>query len=131
MKKRPSSVAVIGWAFIALGCITFIAGVLPLFGVGTSGTSAGMGSHELIDLALVLITRALAVVGGVFVLLGYNWARWLLIVWTAFHVVISIQGPAFEIIVHSLIFIAVLYLLLRPESTAFFRRTSVDTDSID
>lgn len=121
MKKRPSTVTVIGWVSIVLGVITFIAALLPLFGVGKSGSEAMMNSHGLMDLVLVLITRALAVVFGIFLLLGYNWARWLLLLWMGFHVVISLQGSAYAIIVHSLIFVVVLYLLFRPEANTYFR----------
>lgn len=121
MKHRPSTITVISWAFIALGAITFVAALLPLFGIGSSEGSAVLTSHGLVDLILVLVVRLLAVVCGVFMLYGYNWARWLLIAWMGFHVIISIGGSAFVIIVHSVIFIVVLYLLFRPDASEYFR----------
>jgi len=33
--------------------------------------------------------RIIAVVGGVFLLMGHNWARWLMLAWLAFHVAVS------------------------------------------
>jgi O-antigen ligase len=60
----------------------------------------------------------------VFMLYGFNWARWLLVVWIAFHVILSGLHSQFELLVHSLLFAVVLYFLFRPEASAYFRRTS-------
>ena len=54
---------------------------------------------------------------------GSNWARWLLIVWLGYHVALSVFHAPFELVVHSLLFAAVLYFLFRPQATAYFRGT--------
>ncbi len=125
MKKRPISVTIISWIFIIFGALMFIAALLPLFGIGASQASAVPIAKSIFDLSLVLIIRLLAVICGVFMLKGSNWARWVLIIWTGFHVIISIGGAPFVLIMHSLIFVIVLYLLLRPAVSYYFRKNEI------
>ena len=37
----------------------------------------------------VHLSRLLQIVAGVFMLYGRNWARWLLVAWIAFHIVVG------------------------------------------
>ena len=109
-KRRPLSIVLFGLLFIVTG-------------------SAGLVYH-LADfnprhpfqpeLILVSLVRILAIVGGLFLLLGHNWARWLLIAWMAFHVIISFPHPQ-QLIVHGLLFALLLYILFRPPASAFFQ----------
>ena len=48
---------------------------------------------------------------------GRNWARWLLVVWMAIHVAISIGQPK-QLIAHLLIFGFITFLLFRPRAPA-------------
>jgi uncharacterized membrane protein len=109
MTKRPLSVALIGWLFIATG-------------------SVGLVYHTVqerhpfnSELIWIVILRLLAIVGGAFLLRGHNWARWLLIAWMAYHVVLSAFHPPAELVTHVVVLVAVVWLLFRPEASAFFR----------
>src|SRR5262249_39079375 len=62
----------------------------------------------------------LAIVCGVFLLRGSNWARWLLLAWIAFHVVLSAFHNVFELAMHSLLLVVVAYCLFRPRTSAYF-----------
>ena len=73
--KRP-------WAVTVLGLLFMVAGLVGLFYHVTT-EKFGWG------LILVLLLRVLAVVGGIFLLLGRSWARWLTVGWLAIHVVVS------------------------------------------
>jgi hypothetical protein len=75
----------------------------------------------------ILLTELLAVVAGVFMLRGHNWARWLAIAWIVFHVILSWPVVA-QLIVHSLITILIAALLFRRVSREFFAG-SPDTSS--
>lgn len=55
---------------------------------------------------------------------GWNWARWLLVVWLAYHVVLSALHSVFEVAVHGFLFGVIAYFLFRTPANAFFRRTS-------
>lgn len=116
MIKRPRSITVISWLFIAFGCVSLLASLLPLV-----NTSAAQLIAELKTQWMIHVVRLLAVVSGVFMLYGYNWARWLLVVWLAYHVILSALHSPFELVVHSLLIAVALYFLFRPTSSAYFR----------
>lgn len=112
MNKRPRSITVISWIFIAVGIIALVYHLLPPFESG---------------LVWVCFVRLLAVVGGVFMLCGFNWARWLLVVWIGFHVILSIFHSPFELAVHSLLFAVIAYFLFRPGASGYFRNARTET----
>ncbi len=116
MNKRPLSVTIIGCVFIAAGLIGFAYHV-------TEFKSLRPFPNEIV---WGLSARLLAILGGVFVLRGHNWARWLLLAWIAFHVVLSAFHSWSELIVHGLLFAVVAYVLFRPRASAYFRGASAE-----
>lgn len=116
MDKRPRSITIISWIFIALGSIGFLASLLPYLDTDTAGRIAYLKAHWMVHLA-----RIVAVVSGVFMLYGFGWARWLLVVWMGFHIIISALHSTLQLLMHSLLFAIVLYFLFRPQSSAYFR----------
>jgi len=66
----------------------------------------------------VELVRLLAVVAGVFMLRGRNWARWLAIAWMGYHVVLSAFHAMPELLMHAVFFVLFAWLL----STAQARR---------
>lgn len=120
MKKRPLSITIISWLFLIFGIVMCILAVIPYFQSGSAGfsslTAVGWG-----ELTLLFIIRAISTVCGVYMLIGYNWARWLFVVWLVFHIAISIQSSAWVIIGHTLIAIVVIFFLFRPAASAWFR----------
>jgi hypothetical protein len=80
--------------------------------------------HELVWIGLV---RLLAIVFGVFMLRGSNWARWGLIVWMAYHVVLSAFHSMSDLVHHGVLFAVIAYSLLRPPVSAYFRGTPAET----
>ena len=74
----------------------------------------------------VELTELVAVIAGIFLFLGHNWARWLAVGWMAFHIAISWpKVPALA--VHTLILAAIVWLLFRNDASRFFaaRRSTV------
>ena len=116
MNKRPISVTVIGCIFIAAGVIGFAYHV----------SEFKPQRPFQYDLVLVSLVRLLAILGGVFVLRGKNWARWLLLAWIAFHVVLSAFHSLFELAVHGLLLAVIAYVLFRPPASAYFRSAGAD-----
>ena len=116
MNKRPLSITIIGWIFIITGSIGLIYHLTEL-----------NVQHPLEnDTVWVCSVRFLAVLGGVFMLYGFNWARWLLVLWMAFHIVLSAMHSVQQLLVHSLLFAAILFFLFRPRASAYFRARSVE-----
>jgi hypothetical protein len=106
MNKRPLSITIIAWLFIAVGIIALTYHSIHF-------------SEE--HIVWILFVRFLAMVCGVGMLFRQNWARWLTTAWLAYHVYLSIHHRAFELIVHALLFLLIIYFLFRSESSAYFR----------
>ena len=111
MNKRPISVTVISGIFLA-------AGLIGLAYHATEFKTRGPFQYELVWVCLV---RLLAIVCAVFMLRASNWARWLLMIWIAYHVVLSAFHSASQAIFHGLLFVVVAYFLFRRSSSLYFR----------
>ncbi len=107
MTKRPPSITVISWIFITVGIVALSYHALH-------------PSEE--SLVWVCFVRILAIVGGGFLLRGANWARWLLVVWLGYHVILSILHSAMAVGIHTVLLAAIAYFLFRPQSSTFFRQ---------
>lgn len=103
-----------------MGSISLLAGLLPLGDVTFAQRVAELNGFHV----LVHITRLLALVGGVFMLYGRNWARWLLVAWMVFHLVISALHSTMQLVLHALIFTVILYFLFRRSASAYFDTVS-------
>jgi hypothetical protein len=90
MNRRPLSVTVISWLFVAAGAIGLAYHLTEFKGQFEYG------------LVWVCIVRFLAIVSGLFMLRGSNWARWLLLVWIVYHVILSAFHSLSELAMHSL-----------------------------
>jgi hypothetical protein len=121
--NRPRSITIIGWTFVAVGCIALIAGLRPLLGAAASRPGTDIKAEPPMDIVFASVSSIVAVAGGAGVLGGFNWARWLLFGWMGFHVILSAMHSVTEVIVHGLLFSAITYFLLRPQAAAYFRGT--------
>jgi hypothetical protein len=111
MNERPLTVTVIGWIFIVAGVIGFAYHLTEL-----------NPQHPFEDdVVWVLLVRLLAILGGLFLLRGLGWARWFLLIWIAYHVVLSAFHSMFEFMTHSLLLVVIAYFLFRPRVSAYFR----------
>jgi hypothetical protein len=106
--KRPFQVAMLGWLFIVVG--------------GLSTTYHLLNSP--LDRWTVPITLVgiMAIVAGVFLLRGARWARWLVLAWLAFHVVVSALNSLSDALAHVVLLSAVAYFLLGPPTSKYFQR---------
>ena len=110
MKRRPLSVTIIACLFIAAGV------------VGLAYHAGDFRTRPPLEYAFVCFVRLLAIIGGVFILRGRNWARWLLLAWIAYHVVLSAFHELSGLVVHAVLLVVVAYFLFRPRASAYFRR---------
>ncbi len=109
MNKRPIPVTILGYLLIAAGAM----GIAYHFGEFNASRPG--------EYVWVLIVRLIAIVCGVFVLRGKNWARWLSIAWIAFHVILSLFHSMGEAAVHALFLTVFAVLLFLPAANQFFR----------
>ena len=110
MKQRPFAILILGWLFIAIGAVSLAMDVR--FALGHGGG---------IDEALIFPVHALAIVAGAFMLRGADWARWLAVLWMAFHVVITVLNAWRGFAFHAILFAGIAYLLFRADARAWFR----------
>ena len=116
MNRRPIAVTI-------LGCVLIATGVASLAFHATDFKP----SHALpSELVWILLVRIIAIVAGVFLLRGSNWARWLALAWIAFHVAISFLDSWQKVALHGLILALFAYVLFRPEASAYFRGPGKD-----
>src|SRR5262245_58596503 len=111
MSKRPLSITVVSWIFIA-------AGVVGLTYHATQFKALPPFDYELLGICFV---RLLAIVCGAFMLRGRNWARWVAVVWLGYHVILRVGHTLFALLTHSLLLAAIAYILFRPQASAYFR----------
>jgi tryptophan-rich sensory protein len=118
MKKRPRSVTVISYLFIAAGAIGFAYHV----------TEFRVQRQFDYGLVWVCLLRLLVILAGSFMLRGSNWARWLLLAWIAYHVILSAFHSFTELVMHGLLLGVTSYFLFRPQVAAYFRSATAERD---
>lgn len=104
--------------------VTFIAGLYIL--VGMLGfvfhLREFLARHAFhFDVIEIESTELVALVSGLFLLRGHNWARWLAVAWMLFHVIFSAFEPGRGLLLHSVICILIIGALFHPAANHFFR----------
>ena len=106
--QRPISVTIVACMYLAVGTLAFVYHFREL--LSRQPDSVGME-----------LTEFLAVVSGVFMLRGHNWARWLALAWIGFHVILSVFDSGHGLVVHALLCVVIAWILFRPEAARYFR----------
>ncbi len=109
MKRRPLSVTIIACVYILAGAVGLVYH-FPEF--KAHAWQAGTVGIELV--------RVLAIVAGIYMLRGANWARWLALAWMAFHVVIGFLHSWGMGAMHAAMLVVIGFFLLRKNANAFF-----------
>ena len=111
MNKRPLSVVIISCVFIAVGTV----------GLAYHATDFKRQGPFQYEVALICLVRLMAIVAGVFMLRGQNWARWLATAWLAYHVILSAFHSVSQTLTHAVLLAVIAYFLFRPRVSAYFR----------
>ena len=106
---RPRSITIVGWLFVAIGTVS-----LP--GAWLHGRPGGWT-----DIAVATLSGLVALGGGIGSLRGRPWARWTVLLWLAFHVVLSSLHAFGPGLFHGALLLAIGYVLFRPPVLAYFR----------
>ena len=107
--KRPLSVTLISYLFIIAGVVGIAYHASELREIATR--------REVI---WVLTVRLLAIVGGIYALRGATWARWLLVAWIVYHVILSFYHSTAELAMHAILALVILITLFHKRANAFF-----------
>jgi hypothetical protein len=111
--RRPVSITLVAWLFIVVGAAGLLKDLWPLLTSDAAQQLAKLKADGFSDLAPAWTSRLLAIVGGVGLLRGHNWARWLLVAWMVFHVGVSALHSVPALVTHVVIFSFIFYLLFR------------------
>ena len=103
---------------LILSCLFIIAGAVGIIYHASDLNELGASP----EVSLILIVRLSAIIGGVFALRRKNWARWLLLAWISFHVVLSLYHPLPELIMHVVLLVAVVYVLFLSKASSVFKK---------
>lgn len=111
MNKRPLPVILIAVVYIAMGII----------GLAVHFKDFEPRHPFPYDLIGITLIQLIAIVCGVYLLRGRDWARWLALAWMLFHVILSIFHTLPELAIH-IVFCAVIgWCLFNPVATRYFR----------
>ena len=107
--KRPFQVTTLGWLLIAVGILSTIYHL----------------SKSPLDrwTVPILLVGTITIVAGVFLLRGARWARWLVLAWLAFHVVVSALNSLSDAMAHVVLLLVAGYFLLGPPTSKYFQST--------
>ena len=112
--RRPIAILLLSCLYIAVGTTGFVVNFPKLIAL----------QQESIWIEL---TELLALLAGAFMFRGRNWARWLALVWMAFHVAISFPVVR-QVITHSIIFALIAWVLFRPDARRYFTPLKPDCE---
>jgi hypothetical protein len=121
MKKRPISITILASGYLVVGTVGFAVHFRAIL---------ARQAFQYAD-ALTELTELIAIVCGVFMLQGRNWARWLALAWIAVHVAISFfSSPHFfsamqKVAIHGLFLALIAYFLFRPNARSYFQHQEV------
>jgi hypothetical protein len=100
--------------------VTFLGGLFIVVGLGSTVFHLWTGPIDRWTILIVAVGAA-AVVGGIFLLLGRNWARWLVLVWLAAHVLISAFESVSDTLAHAVLLAVIGYFLLWSAAAKYFQ----------
>lgn len=125
MSKRPVAIAIIGWLYIAVGVLGLVRGLWPLMKPAATSVGTDIRPQPILDSLYVSVSGLIAGLGGALLIRGCHWARWLLVVWMVFHVLLSLLHSVSELAVHCVLFGTIFWFLFRPQATAYLRNGAV------
>jgi uncharacterized membrane protein HdeD (DUF308 family) len=121
VQKRPLSITIISFLFILLGALTIIHAAWDL--VNTEYRLTNLERHWMI-----YVSGIAAIVGGAFLFKGHSWARWLLVVWMAFHIVVGALNGLVPLVTHVVIFSVIGFFLFRRSISSYLTNADESLD---
>jgi hypothetical protein len=117
MKKCPLPVLLVAILYLATGAIGLVSHLVQFKPQPSFDSS----------IVWISLVSLIAIVSGAFILRAANWARWLAMAWIVFHVVLSAFHSRSEMLVHSLLCVAIAYFLFNPRANQYFRAPGIPT----
>jgi hypothetical protein len=103
--------------------VTFLGGLFIIVGV-VSGVAHAWRAPLDRWLVLIELIQVWAIVGGALLIAGRAWARWPMVMWMAFHVVVGALHSGSMAVSHGVLAVAITYFLFWGPAAAYFRPTA-------
>lgn len=100
--------------------VTFLGGLFVVVGLASMVYHLWTGPLDRWTILIAAI-GVVALIAGVFLLLGRNWARWLLLAWLAFHIAVSAFHSMSDALAHAALLAVVGYFLLWAKAAKYFQ----------
>ncbi|HEU5414417.1 MAG TPA: hypothetical protein VFW31_11700 [Candidatus Angelobacter sp.] len=113
MTNRPLPVTIISLIYIVVGIVGLVFHLADFKGQ--------LSLHS--EITWISAVRLLAIVAGIFMFHGHNWARWLALAWMTFHVVLGALNSPSQLLLHAFLLVVFGYFLLCRRSANYFRPT--------
>ena len=120
--RRPLGITLIALLFILVGAAGLLNDLWPLLTSRAAEHLARLRSEGLVDIGPAWTSRVASMVGGIGLLRGRNWARWLLAAWMVFHIGLSVLHSMNRLAIHLVFFLPILYGLFVGSGRLFFRK---------
>jgi hypothetical protein len=111
MTKRPLAVTLIAALYVATGAL----------GLAFHLSNVQPGQPFVYEALPAAAISLVAMVCGIYMLRGRNWARWLAIAWIGFHVVLSVLHSWPQVAMHAALCVLFAHVLFRRGSAIYFR----------
>jgi hypothetical protein len=111
MKNCPLPILIVAILYLATGAIGLVFHLIQF-------APQRPPDYSIVWISLVSLG---AIVSGAYILRAANWARWLAMAWIAFHVVLSAFHSRSELLMHSLLCVAIACLLFSRAANRYFR----------
>jgi len=116
--KRPLSLTLIGWLFVAVGIGSLVRHLGPLV---LGDASAPAPDADDAALAWIVASALVAIAGGVLLLRRVSCARWMLAAWLAFHIWVGLLHDPLRLAIHAALCVVLVFFLFRPAASAWLR----------
>jgi hypothetical protein len=132
--NRPVSVAIIAWILVALGGISIVTTSLMLNNPTVTDIMSKSPIPIPIQYVIAYFGMLVMIVSGIGMLKGFNWARFLYVIWSIIGLAISIATSPMKagMIPGVVFFVVVVFFLFRPAANRYFTKSesSHDTQSV-
>jgi hypothetical protein len=119
--KRPLSITIISWIFILGGIISLHAMYRGLTNPDTGQNMSMFISVHPVYFTFTHFAAILAIICGIFILFGFNWARWLLFVWFVEATIADAMIVPSHFWKPCVLFVPAVCFLFRQPATDYFR----------
>jgi len=128
--KRPTSITVISWILIVISVLNLVTSTVTINNPTVRELMAKNPLPIPLQFVMLYIGLTVALVCGVAMLRGHNWARWLYVIWSAIGMIVGLATSPMKamMVPGALVFLIVAFFLFRPNATLYFSQSGASDE---